>query len=80
MKWLLVDGFDNIVHAVNLNDEYGDEEARKYFSNLKRMDKEDFSKLWKVMTEEQYNINFKSALQNRQVKWWNDDNYLDIDK
>ena len=80
MKWMLVDKFDNIVHTADLDNKYGDEEARKYFSNLKRMEEKEFNKLWKVLTEEQYNINLKPALRNRQVEWWNEDNYLDVEQ
>ena len=78
MKWLLVDGFDNIVHTVSLNDEYGDEEARKYFSNLKRMDEEDFSKLWKVMTEMEYN---RLEVHNKTLKEYEEfGGWLDVEK
>ena len=46
----------------------------------------DFDKLWRVMTDEQYDLEFKATLQNRQLdqrkyEWWKDDeSYLDIDK
>ena len=47
----------------------------------KRIDKANFDKLWKVMSEEKYDTTFKSSLHNRQVEWWKDDeSYLDIDK
>jgi SHS2 domain-containing protein len=80
MKWVLVDKFDNIVHTVDLNAEYSDEEAEKYFVNLKQIPYENFIQLWKVMTEEGYQLQLKLSLKNRQVEWWNDDNYLDIDR
>ena len=80
MKWVLVDKFDNIVHTVDLNKRYNQNEARKYFVNLKRMDEMEFNKLWKVLTEENYQLQLKLSLKNRQVEWWNDDNYLDIDR
>ena len=39
---------------------------------------EDFDKLWRVMSEEQYDTNFKNNLQNRQIEkrkyeWWKDE-------
>ena len=80
MKWVLVDKFDNIVHTVDLNKRYNLNEARKYFVNLKQMDEKEFNKLWKVVTEENYQLQLKLSLNNRQVEWWNDDNYLDIDR
>lgn len=80
MKYVLVDKFDNIVHTVDLNKKYTEEEAKLYFINLKQIDEKEFNKLWKVMTEEQYHINLKLSLKNRQIEWWKEDNYLDIDK
>ena len=80
MKYVLVDKFDNIVHTVDLNEKYTEEEAKLYFINLKQIDEKEFNKLWKVKTEEQYHINLKLSLKNRQIEWWKEDNYLDIDK
>jgi len=80
MKWVLVDKFDNIVHTVDLNAEYTDKEAEKYFVNLKQIPYENFIQLWEVMTEEGYQLQLKLSLKNRQVEWWSDDNYLDIDR
>ena len=34
---------------------------------------EDFDKLWKVMTEQDYDTQLKSSLQNRQVEWWKEE-------
>ena len=34
---------------------------------------EDFHKLWKVMTKREYDVTFKSTLQNRQVEWWKEE-------
>ena len=33
----------------------------------------DFDKLWKVMSKQQYDTQFKSSLQNRQVEWWKEE-------
>ena len=41
--------------------------------------KKDFDKLWKVMTEQQYDNQFKITLQNqRKYEWWKEEpSYLD---
>ena len=87
MKFLLVDKYDNIVTSVNLASNVGLNGAKTYFKGVKLMPKdEDFDKLWRVMTEEQYDTNFKNNLQHRQMgkrkyEWWKDEeSYLDIDK
>jgi hypothetical protein len=80
MKWVLIDKFDNIVHTVDLNERYTEEEAQRYFVNSKQMPYENFIQLWRVMSEESYQLQLKLSLKNRQVEWWNDDNYLDIDR
>ena len=87
MKYVLVDNYDCIVTRANLSDDVGISGARTYFKGVKQMpDGKKFDKLWRVMTEEQWDIQFKSGLQNRQMgqrkyEWWKDDtSYLDIDK
>ncbi len=80
MKWVLVDKFDNIVHTVDLNKRYTEKEAQRYFINLKQISYENFIQIWKVMPEESYQVQLKLSLKNRQIEWWNDDDYLDIDK
>ena len=48
---------------------------------IKRLKGKEFDNLWRVMSEEKYNLQFKASLQNRQIEWWKDDeSYLDIDK
>ena len=74
MKYVLVDKYDNIVTKVNLGSNVGLSGAKTYFKGVKQMPKdEDFDKLWKVMSEEQYDTQFKSTLQNRQVEWWKEE-------
>lgn len=87
MKYVLVDKYDNIITRVELGSGVGLTGAKTYFKGVKRMPQdEDFDKLWTVMTEDQWNEQFKNTLQNRQMdkrkyEWWKDDtNYLDIDK
>ncbi len=81
MKYVLVDKGDNIIENVDLESEVGVSGARTYFLKSKGIDREEFDNMWKVMSQNQYNIQFKSTLQNRQIEWWKDDeSYLDIDK
>tara|TARA_B100001996_G_scaffold321177_1_gene265534 strand:- start:49 stop:300 length:252 start_codon:yes stop_codon:yes gene_type:complete len=82
MKYVLVDKYDNIVTTVDLGSNVGLSGAKTYFKGMKKMpDDKDFDKLWKVMTREQYDMKFKTTLQNRQVEWWKEeDSYLDGEK
>ena len=74
MKYVLVDKYDNIVTKVDLGSNVGLSGAKTYFKGVKQMPKdEDFDKLWKVMSEEQYDTQLKSSLQNRQVEWWKEE-------
>ena len=74
MKYVLVDKYDNIVTKVDLGSNVGLSGAKTYFKGVKQIPKdEDFDKLWKVMTEEQYDTQLKSSLQNRQVEWWKEE-------
>ena len=79
---MLVNKLDEIVVTVELAGNLGKTGATTYFQGMKKMpDQEDFHKLWNVMTKREYDVTFKSTLQNRQVEWWKDDEkYLDIDK
>mgnify|MGYP006253686805 FL=1 len=82
MKFVLVNKYDEIISRVDLGD-VGVNGAKTYFKGMKKMPKDkDFDKLWKVMTEEQYDNQFKATLQNqRKYEWWKEEeSYLDIDK
>ena len=85
MKYLLVDKYDQIVTTVDLGD-VGINGAKTYFKGVKQMPNDsDFDKLWRVMTEQQYDRQFKATLQNRQMdnmkyEWWKEEEtYLDIE-
>ena len=82
MKFVLVNKFDEIVDKVDLSSNVGKTGATTYFQGVKQMpNREEFEKLWKVMSELEYDSIFKASLQNRQIEWWKDDqSYLDIDK
>ena len=82
MKFVLVNKYDEIVSRVDLG-EVGVNGAKTYFKGMKKMPKDkDFDKLWKVMTEEQYDNQFKATLQNqRKYEWWKEEeSYLDVEK
>jgi len=87
VRYVLVNRFDEIVGAVDMSDDVGISGATTYFQGVKQMpEKKEFNKLWKVMTRDHYDTNFKNNLQNRQLEnrkyeWWKDDEeYLDIDQ
>ena len=86
MKYYLVDKYDNINTSVDLGSNVGVSGARTYFIGAKKLDENSFDKIWRVMTEQQYETNFKNNLQNRQLdkrkyEWWKDDEtWLDIDR
>ena len=81
MRWVLIDKHDNIVDTTELHSGYGKKAAKMYFGGRKRMEESSFDKLWKVMSDEEYESVFRATLQNKQYEWWKDDqSYLDIDK
>ena len=88
MKYVLVNkSTDEIMDRVDLGSNVGVSGATTYFKGTKRLpNDEDFSKLWKVLSEKEYELQFKNNLQNRQLgkrkyEWWKDDEgWLDIDK
>ena len=82
MKYVLVDKLDNINTSVELEEQIGLHGATAYFQGVKKMpNDEDFDKLWRVMTKDQYDTQFKTTLQNRQVEWWKEeDSFLDGEK
>ncbi len=73
MKWYLVNRFDEIVDTCEIASGVGVSGAKTYFRKRKQMKVEDFDKLWKVMSKEQWDLRFKATLQNRQVEWWKED-------
>ena len=82
MKFELVNKYDEIISRVDLGD-IGLNGAKTYFKGMKKMPEDkDFDKLWKVMTEQQYDNQFKATLQNqRKYEWWKEEeSYLDVEK
>ena len=69
MKYVLVNKFDEIVDKVDLAGNVGKTGATTYFQGVKKLpNQEDFHKLWKVMSEKEYDSIFKSSLQNKQYE------------
>ena len=79
MKYVLVNKLDEIVDKVDLAGNVGKTGATTYFQGVKKMpNREDFLKLWKVMSEKEYDLQFKATLQNRQMdkmkyEWWKEE-------
>tara|TARA_A100001011_G_scaffold382064_1_gene451318 strand:- start:70 stop:324 length:255 start_codon:yes stop_codon:yes gene_type:complete len=74
MKYVLVNKFDEIVDKVDLAGNVGKTGATTYFQGVKKLpNQEDFHKLWKVMSEKEYDSIFKSSLQNKQYEWWKEE-------
>jgi len=73
MKWVLVDKHDNVIDKIELHSGYGKNAAKMYFVGRKQMDEKSFDELWKVMSENQYDTQFKATLQNRQIEWWKEE-------
>ena len=82
MKFVLVNKYDEIISRVDLGD-VGLNGAKTYFKGMKKIPEDkDFDKLWKVMTEQEYDNQFKATLQNqRKYEWWKEEeSYLDVEK
>ena len=71
MKYVLVDRGDNIVDKTEVSGDL--KVAKEFFLARKQIDKKEFNNIWKVMTKEQYDLQFKASLQNRQIEWWKED-------
>ena len=78
MKYVLVNKLDEIVSKVDLPDTAGRIGAHTYFKGVKQMpDDDEFDKLWRVMTEDEWDTQFKLGLKDRQMgkrkyEWWKD--------
>lgn len=72
MKYKLVDKYDNVVYTVDLASDVGVSGARTYFIGLKKIDEESFDKLWKVVTEQEWN-------RHRGIEWWHEEKEISDD-
>ena len=82
MKWVLINKVDEIVGRCEIASGVGITGAKTYFMGIKQIEEKEFDKLWKVMSEQQYDTQKDLAnRQGKQFEWWRDDQgYLDIDK
>ena len=85
MKYVLVDKYDNITTSVELASNVGLSGAKTYFVGVKKLDEEEFDRLWRVMTKDHWDTQFKASLQNRQMdklkyKWWEEDKAITDDE
>ena len=79
MKYLLVNRSDEIVFKVDLAGDVGINGAKTYFQGMKQMsDREQFDKLWKVITKKEYDLN-KEAFERKPsshpgvIEWWKEE-------
>jgi len=78
VKYMLVDKLDNINTTVELASDVGLGGARTYFLGVKKIEQKEFDRLWIVMSENDYENQFKLGLQDRQneklkYEWWLED-------
>jgi len=77
LRYYLVNKHDEIVDKVDMSD-VGVNGAKTYFVGRKQIDEESFDTLWRVMSQTEYETNFKNNLQNRQMgnmkyEWWREE-------
>ena len=73
MIYVLVGKHYEIIDKVDLASDVGVSGARTFFKNRKQIDEESFDKLWKVMTEKEYDTQYTASLQNKQYEWWKEE-------
>ena len=83
MVYVLVDKYDNIVDRKDLSD-IGINGAKTFFIGRKKIEKEKFDKIWKVMSYTYYKEQeeaFTRKKSSERIEWWKEEEkYLDIDK
>ena len=76
MQYVLVNKLDEIVDKVEMSD-VGLNGAKTYFVGRKRIEVQEFDKLWKVMSRQEYDTQFEAT--NRKpssvtpYQWWEED-------
>jgi len=85
VKYVLVDNTHDVVLSVELASNVGLTGAKTYFLGVKKLEKKEFDKLWKVYTKTEWdNIQYAykrppSSSPNR--AWWKEEeSYLDLEK
>ena len=57
MKYVLVDRGDNIIDKVDIDGDL--KKAEQFFIERKQIDKKEFKNIWRVKSEETYDVEFK---------------------
>ena len=84
MEYVLVNKTDEIVATVVMGSDVGIGGATTYFQGVKQMpDRESFKSLWRVMTRDEYDRQFKAN--NRKpssagYNWWEEDKAITDDE
>ena len=84
MQYVLVNKYDEIVTTVTLESEVGISGATTYFQGVKQMpDRDSFNSLWRVMTRDEYDTQFKAG--NRKpsslgYNWWEEEKAITDDE
>jgi len=81
VKYVLIDNYDNICGTIDSVTPGG---AEHYFMRRKKMEKEDFDKIWTVVSYSYYKEQveaFTRKPSSEQIEWWKEEEgYLDLDK
>jgi len=79
MKYVLIDKHYDIIDKIDSITPGG---AEHYFMGRKQIEEKEFDKLWKVLSETDYDRQRDlSNRDNKQYEWWKEEqSYLDIDK
>lgn len=75
MKYVLVNRQDEIEWSQELASNIGISGAKTYFRGIKRIDEKSFDRLWKVMTQSDYDRNYEASLRtpsSEHIRWWED--------
>ena len=75
MKYVLVNRNDEIEWSQELASNIGISGAKTYFRGIKRIDEKSFDRLWKVMTQSDYDRNYEASLRtpsSEHIRWWED--------
>ncbi len=75
MKYVLVNKLDEIEWSQELASNIGISGAKTYFRGIKRIDEKSFDRLWKVMTQSDYDRNYEASLRtpsSEHIRWWED--------
>ncbi len=84
MQYVLVNKYDEIVTTVTLESEVGVNGATTYFQGVKQMpDRDSFNSLWRVMTRDEYDTQFKAGTRkpsSQGYNWWEEEKAITDDE